>query len=380
MNTIPNGTGRRSARPAAHANGGEKPRVDNIPSDLRDVAHTVPLRSQYDDGGPAGAIRFFDMFSGIGGFREGLERAGGFRCTGHCEIDPYANEAYQLIHKPDNKEFNHHDATTINPNEMPDFDLLCAGFPCQAFSIAGKRKGFTDHRGVLFFEIARLAGHKKPAYLLLENVPGLLSHEKGETFAAILHALSELGYYCEWQVLNSKDFGLPQGRKRLFIVGYLDNRCAGQILPVREASEEAALYRATEPAKQPANLYTGRLRIKNAGKQGYAEAEPGDSVYFAYLNSVRRGRVCKRMAHTLVTGMNQAVVTEDGRLRRFTPAEALRLQGFSEEHIQKLVAAFSDTRLYRMAGNAVSPDIVHVLGRRLQQAHYAPRQEENGHD
>ena len=101
---------------------------------------------------------------------------------------------------------------------MPDFDLLCAGFPCQAFSIAGKRGGFADARGTLFFEIARLVADKRPAYFILENVPGLLSHDKGRTFHTILSTLSELGYGVEWKVLNSKDFGVPQSRKRVYLV------------------------------------------------------------------------------------------------------------------------------------------------------------------
>ncbi|MPN62769.1 hypothetical protein SDC9_210522 [bioreactor metagenome] len=124
---------------------------------------------------------------------------------------------------------------------MPDFDLLCGGFPCQAFSNAGLRRGFDDARGTLFFEIARLARAKRPAYLLLENVPGLLSHDKGRTFAAILASLCDLGYSVEWHVLNSKDFGVPQSRRRVFLIGYLDIRCAGKILPVRETNAKALI-------------------------------------------------------------------------------------------------------------------------------------------
>lgn len=177
------------------------------------------------------AIKFFDMFSGIGGFRAGLERAGGYACTGHCEIDKHADRAYRTVHNVKENEVFYEDATTINPEEMPQFDLLCAGFPCQPFSVAGKRKGFDDKRGTMFFEIARVAGKRRPAYLLLENVPGLLSHDQGRTFTAILSTLSELGYHVEFQVLNSKDFGVPQSRKRLYIVGYLDPGCAGKVLP-----------------------------------------------------------------------------------------------------------------------------------------------------
>ena len=133
------------------------------------------------------------------------------------------------------------DARNIETERMPDFDLLCAGFPCQAFSIAGRREGFADARGTLFFEVARLVADKRPAYFLLENVPGLLSHDKGRTFHTILSTLSELGYHVEWKVLNSKDFGVPQSRKRVYIVGYLDERCAGKILPFPKTNGTALI-------------------------------------------------------------------------------------------------------------------------------------------
>ena len=172
------------------------------------------------------------MFAGVGGFRAGLTRVGGFQCVGHCEIDKYAEASYRAIHDIREEERYYPDARAIDPDDLPQFDLLCGGFPCQAFSNAGRRKGFADARGTLFFEIARLAEAKRPRYLLLENVPGLLSHDHGKTFAAILSALDDLGYHVEWTVLNSKYFGVPQSRKRVFLICYLDPRCAGKILPV----------------------------------------------------------------------------------------------------------------------------------------------------
>ena len=175
------------------------------------------------------AIRYFDMFAGIGGFRSGLEEVGGFECIGYCEIDKYAKQAYDAIYDTEG-EMYFDDARTIEPENLPDIDLICGGFPCQSFSIAGKRGGFADARGTLFFEIARIAAVKRPSYLLLENVPGLLSHDKGRTFATILSTLSELGYDVTWQVLNSADFGVAQSRKRVFIIGFLRERCSGEIL------------------------------------------------------------------------------------------------------------------------------------------------------
>ena len=187
------------------------------------------------------SIRFFDMFSGIGGFRSGLEAVGGFECIGHCEIDKHANQAYNAIYDIKPQEVYFEDARKINPYDLPHIDLICGGFPCQAFSIAGRRGGFEDSRGTLFFEIARIAAVKRPSYLLLENVPGLLSHDGGRTFATILGTLSDLGYDVTWEVLNSKDFGVPQSRKRVYIIGYFRGRCAGEILSFRETNAKTLM-------------------------------------------------------------------------------------------------------------------------------------------
>ena len=157
-------------------------------------------------------IKYFDIFAGIGGFRSGLEKAGGFECVGYCEIDKYAKKAYETLYDTRNEVY-YDDARKIDPNELPDLDLICGGFPCQSFSIAGKRKGFSDTRGTLFFEIARIAAIKKPKYLLLENVPGLLSHDQGRTFATIIGTLDELGYDVVWEVLNSADFSRAELRQ-----------------------------------------------------------------------------------------------------------------------------------------------------------------------
>ncbi len=372
-------------------------------------------------------IRFFDMFAGIGGFRAGLERAGGYTCIGHCEIDKHADKAYRSVHNIKESEVFYEDATKIDPDTMPEFDLLCAGFPCQSFSIAGKRKGFLDPRGTMFFEIARVARARRPSYLLLENVPGLLSHDGGRTFAAILDTLCGLGYSVEWQVLNSKDFGVPQSRRRVYIVGYLDPRCAGKVLPVRETDPKTLMLlldgrqdsRVYDPAgvsrtllaksggaggktglyavgfdrkhgitKELDTAYTltagdyrglnrnhtqnAVLMIKEATKSGGKEARPGDSIDLSYADTnTRRGRVGRHIAHTLNTGGSQGVLTAGGRIRRLMPRECFRLQGFDEAQIDKLLSVDSDAQAYKQAGNAVTVNVVHALGLRLKAAHEA---------
>ena len=186
------------------------------------------------------SIKFFDMFSGIGGFRSGLEALDGFECIGYCEIDKYAKKAYEAIYDTEG-ELYFEDARTIDPKDLPDIDLIVGGFPCQSFSICGKRGGFEDARGTLFFEIARIAEVKRPKYLLLENVPGLLNHDSGRTFATILSTLDELGYDVTWQVLNSKDYGVPQARRRVYIVGYNREKCTGKVLSFTQTSGDAPL-------------------------------------------------------------------------------------------------------------------------------------------
>ena len=368
------------------------------------------------------------MFAGIGGFRAGLTRAGGFQCVGHCEIDKYADASYRAIHDIREEERYYPDARDIDPDDLPDFDLLCGGFPCQAFSNAGRRRGFADARGTLFFEIARLAEAKRPRYLLAENVPGLLSHDHGKTFAVILSTLGDLGYHVEWAVLNSKHFGVPQSRKRVFLICYLDPRCAGKILPVPGSHGEALIqllggsqgYRVYDPAgvacTQTAGgggqgvktgLYlipppeaafvdlcageprrtdsarcltarygqttlshhraerSGVLLVKEGTKKGYQQAVIGDSVDLAYPGSkTRAGRVGKRVAHDIAA--LQGIVERGGRIRRLMPRECLRLQGFDDNQIDKILAINSDAQAYKQAGNSVTVHVIEAIGRRLR--------------
>ena len=178
-------------------------------------------------------MKFLDLFAGIGGFRLGMESAG-HECIGFCEIDKFARESYKAIH--DTKgEIELHDITQVSDEfirGIGSVDIICGGFPCQAFSIAGNRRGFEDTRGTLFFEIARFASILRPKYLFLENVKGLLNHQKGDTFERMLRVLDELGYNVEWQVLNSKNFGVPQNRERVFIIGHLRGERTRRIFPI----------------------------------------------------------------------------------------------------------------------------------------------------
>lgn len=178
-------------------------------------------------------MKFFDFFAGIGGFRLGMEMAG-HECVGHCEIDKYADMSYRAMHHPKESEVFFDDIRTVKPWDMPYADCYCFGFPCQSFSIAGKRRGFEDTRGTLFFEVMRLAKERHPRILFAENVAGLLNHDGGSTFETIISSMEELGYGVEWQVLNSRYFGVPQNRERVFIIGHLGGFSGRAVFPLTE--------------------------------------------------------------------------------------------------------------------------------------------------
>ena len=215
-------------------------------------------------------MNFIDFFSGIGGFRLGMERAG-HECVGHCEIDKFADRSYRAMHEVKNGEWFADDISKVDPRELPEADCWCFGFPCQAFSISGKRKGFRDPRGNLFFEVMRLAEVRQPSILFAENVKGLLNHEGGATFRTIITTMVELGYCVEWELLDSKNFGIPQHRERVFIVGHLGNGRGKTVFPIRKDTEEDHVLQGQEIL-----LWGGIGEMKsNDGRQHYQQ----DRIY-----------------------------------------------------------------------------------------------------
>lgn len=338
-------------------------------------------------------MQFLDLFAGIGGFRLGMEAAG-HQCIGFCEIDKFARASYKAIH--DTKgEIELHDITTVSDEFIQSIghvDIICGGFPCQSFSIAGNRRGFEDTRGTLFFEIARFASILKPRILFLENVKGLLNHDKGRTFETILQTLDELGYDVEWQVLNSKDFGVPQNRERVFIIGYLRGEGGRKVFPIDGQVKNINCVRQIgnliQTSSYGGNPHRGmvyslkgispslncmggggrepKIRIKEATKKGYAEATIGDSVNLSHPNSkTRRGRVGKGIANTLLTGEEQGVVMNDFRIRKLTPKECWRLQGFPDWAFERAAKVNSNSQLYKQAGNSVTVNVIEAIARRL---------------
>ena len=304
--------------------------------------------------------------------------------------------------------------------------LICSvgGFPCQSFRIAGKRRGFEDTRGTMFFEIARIAKVKRPKVMLLENVKGLLNHDEGKTFRVILETLWELGYETQWMVLNSKFFGVPQNRERVFIVASLGGECRLEILPFGGVCETPAELQGHEEVANTVHtritadsngtyIESGRetsMKLNSATKDGFSIARIGDGVRLEYPQSkTARGRVIRDLSNTLKNGNEGVVVpnikeivgvipsdeytrrpclpptisSEGGgmggktglyqegvRIRRLTPTECERLQGFPDNWtkfgiLNGKVVEMSDSQRYRQCGNAVTTNVITAISKKL---------------
>jgi len=311
---------------------------------------------------------FIEMFCGIGGFRLGLERSG-WRCVWANDIDKHACQIYRK-HFGD-RELVEGDIRTIDPSTIPDHTLLTAGFPCQSFSVAGKRKGFEDTRGTLFYHIARVACAKRPPLLLLENVKGLLSNDGGRTFARILQTLDELGYDVEWQVLNSKYFGVPQNRERVFIIGHLRGTCSRQVFPIGQAGAEADGARKKTPGNRCSEdlirVYDGHKRrfTDEMGTLTGRENRRGGNWLIVAVRTRNYANLesPKTIANALTSVQKDNLVldAETIRIRRLTPVECERLQGFPDGWTEGV----PETHRYRLLGNAVTVSVVECLGARL---------------
>lgn len=291
-------------------------------------------------------IKFFDAFSGYGGFHLGIERAyelsrmgtepqdstdsksGASQhserplCIGYSEIDKYASAVYKYHFGGK----NYGDITTIDTAIIPDFDLFCGGFPCQAFSIAGKRLGFAETRGTLIYEVFRILKEKQPRFVLLENVKGLLSHDSGRTFKTIISSLAELGYSVEWQVLNAKNFGVPQNRERVFIIGHLGGFSGRQVFPIGK-SDESDFDKGQESREQVSNT------LRTNYSSGFS---------------------------------NETYKLEGTKIRRLTPTECERLMGLPDGWTSKgdfdgEIKEISDSQRYKLCGNGVVVNVVEEI-------------------
>ncbi|MGE7022016.1 DNA cytosine methyltransferase [Solibacillus cecembensis] len=407
-------------------------------------------------------MKFLDLFAGIGGFRLGMEQAG-HECVGYVEWDKFARKSYEAIHNTEG-EWTWHDISTIDYRDIPRADCWTFGFPCQDISVAGEQKGFSGNRSSLFFAVTKRLrqikewdSEKMPTYLLIENVKNFLSVNRGWDFLEAQIELDEIGYNLEWQVLNSSDFGVPQNRERVFIVGHLRGTSRREIFPITTTSRtfnnvvnvgnvnpsghgmNGNVYsnegisptlttnkgeglKIIQPVLTPNRMekrQNGRrfkedgepmftltaqdrhgIAIREATKKGYDIANEGDSINLAVPGSqTRRGRVGKGVANTLDTGCQQGVVVwdmynkvqrsdgnvgtlttkgntsstnsgtfgiDDGiRIRKLTPRECWRLQGFPDWAFERAQAVNSDSQLYKQAGNSVTVNVIAAIAKRL---------------
>jgi DNA (cytosine-5)-methyltransferase 1 len=298
-------------------------------------------------------FKFIDLFAGIGGLRIPFEELGG-ECVFTSELDPHARETYLL-----NFSASHSidkDISTADLVQIPEHDLVLAGFPCQPFSHAGKRQGFADTRGTLFFYIAEIARLHRPKALLLENVRGLLNHDQGNTFKRILETLDELGYGVEFKVLNARDYGLPQNRQRIFIVALRndikvkfvfpepthkrENLKLGQILDKNPSEKLTISDRLWEGHKER------KIRNKAAGKGFGYQLFNGESNYAATISA----RYYKDGSEILIEQRNN-------NPRKLSVNEARRLQGFPEG----FRFCKSEMQSYKQCGNAVPVAVVRAI-------------------
>ncbi|URP86416.1 DNA-cytosine methyltransferase [Enterobacter phage EC-F2] len=299
-------------------------------------------------------MKIIDLCAGVGGVRLGFDKAfGGVECLLTSEIDKFAQQTYIENWGDDNLQG---DLFAIDENKVPDHDILLAGFPCQAFSKAGLKLGFDDVRGTVFFEILRIIRAKKPRVLFFENVPELLTHDKGKTFKTIYGLLEAEGYNVFYQRLNTKDFGLPQRRERVFIVCFLDDVFFSFPVPPRTPTRVGDILEdADDSFTLSDNAWKGfrerKERNKANGKGFGYQAVTSDSVCTGTIT-----------AQYFKDGV-QCLVLQDGKNpRRLTPRECFRLQGFPDS----FQIPTSKKQAYKQAGNSVSVPVIEAIAKQIK--------------
>lgn len=303
-------------------------------------------------------VKIVDLFAGIGGIRLGVEQAfGNIECVFTSEIDKYAVTTYKANFK-DSHIFG--DIKQIDENDVPDHDILLAGFPCQPFSQAGLKKGFTDTRGTLFFDIERILLAKQPKAFLLENVKQLKGHDKGRTFQTIIDHLNKAGYKVFYEILKARDFGLPQNRERIYIVGFLDHSINFEFpKPMNISTRVGDILDDIVDEKYTISdkLWSGHKRRKELNKlNGKGFGYGLFNKESAYTNTIS--------ARYYKDGSEILIEQENKNPRKLTPREAARLQGFPEEYIIPV----SDAQAYKQFGNSVAVPVIKVIATEIKKA------------
>ncbi len=317
-------------------------------------------------------MKFIDLFAGIGGFRQGFEKAG-FECVLSCEIDKNCREVYT-------NNFNEipvGDIKEINSADLDDFDVLVAGFPCQPFSICGKKLGFEDTRGTLFFEICKIIKIKQPQVIVLENVKHLIHHDKGNTLKVIIASLRELGYSVDYKILNAKDFGIPQHRERIFIIGtkgkeFEFHRLKSRFPPkLREFLDESGDFEILDkseytliehPRKQVSGLLFVGYRNKGTWKTGVRPNTEHLSRVHRQPNRIYSvDGVHPTIPSQETSGRFFIYFPETNTVRKLTLRECYRLMGFPEDF--KVHPRVGES--YKQIGNSVCVPVVEAIAREI---------------
>ncbi len=313
-------------------------------------------------------MKFIDLFAGIGGFRYALESLG-CKCVFSSEWDKYCKESYKMNFN----ELPYGDITKIDEKSIPKFDILCAGFPCQPFSISGKQRGFSDTRGTLFFDIARIVAYHKPKVILLENVKNLKAHNGGATFEVISNTLDELNYNIYYKVLNAKNFGLPQNRERITIVCIRKDIDSGKfkfpsgtnklvtISDIKEDDSKTEKY-----ILKRNDIYIDEEKLKKAEQNGRVNRP-------VQIGTIANGGQGNRIYHENGIGITLAASSGgaasktgayyiNGKVRKLSPREAARLQGFPEQF--KIID--NDSQALKQFGNSVPIDLLKAVFEELK--------------
>jgi DNA (cytosine-5)-methyltransferase 1 len=304
-------------------------------------------------------LKFIDLFAGVGGIRLGMEKGAKGECVFSSEWDKHCQATYE-------KNFGEKpagDITQVKTEQIPDHDILCGGFPCQAFSVAGKRAGFEDTRGTLFFEIARILKDKKPKAFLLENVKGLLNHDQGKTFEVILATLKELGYTVHYKVLDSMSYGnIPQTRERIFLVGFRnDVKQKDKFQFPKETPLKVKFRDLISEEKQEPNFYYNKSYLYPILKKAMKNK---NTVYQWRRKYVRENKsnACPTLTANMGTGgHNVPLILDDYGIRKLTPRECARFQGFPDSY--KIIA--SNAQAYKQFGNSVTVSVIERVAREI---------------
>jgi len=305
-------------------------------------------------------LKVIDLFAGIGGIRRGFKNVfkDNIDFVFSSEIDKNAQKTYCLNYN----EIPHGDITTINESEIPAHDIILAGFPCQAFSVAGYRKGFEDTRGTLFFDVVRIAKFHKPKVIFLENVKGFVNHDKGKTFKIVKKTLEDMGYNIFYKVLNTKDFNIAQNRERIYIVAFLDDIKDFTFPEPEEATKTIKDFLDTNEIDNK-YYYNSRplySKIKD-------DVKNLDMIYQWRRHYIRenKNKVCPTLTANMGTGGHNVPIIKDKKgIRKLTPSECIRFQGFDIDFRFPKDLALSHQ--YKQAGNSVTVKVIEEIAKRIK--------------